>query len=212
MVSVPGCFQAERGTGEHKSEGHTLESEAGSCRGFYESTFKEEKKSTSISQVFVVLRESLKMPSVQAEAGGPGKSPDPIPAPAIVSVREALQQLCRRAFDSGTKWLFRREIFVVSVVLHPFETMALARDAAGCECHTPPAHPQALRAQTPHVPHGSQGLELSFYRWRAHLCACKHSRFQSAAFSLERFGQPLTWSPVCSQVEREFSSLLAGLL
>lgn len=148
------------------------------------------------------------MPSVQAGASGPGKSPGPIPAPA--SVREALQQLRRRAFDSGTKWLFSRKMFVVSVVLQPFETMA--RDAAGCACHTPPVHPQALRAQTPHMPHGSQILELSFCRWRARLCACKHSRFQSAVFSLERLGQPLTWSPVCSQEEQEFSLLLAGLL
>lgn len=55
MVSVPGCFQAERGTGEHKSEGHTLESEAGSCRGFYESTFKEEKKKTTCSPKFLLF-------------------------------------------------------------------------------------------------------------------------------------------------------------
>lgn len=40
----PGMLPADRGTREQKSVGHTLESEAGSCRGFYESTFKEEKK------------------------------------------------------------------------------------------------------------------------------------------------------------------------
>lgn len=79
----PGMLPADRGTGEQKSVGHTLESEAGSCRGFYESTFKEEKKKQLAALSFCCSSGKFENALCASRGQWPREEPRPHSCPCI---------------------------------------------------------------------------------------------------------------------------------